>query len=63
MVPDTCTTHTWFNYVKGLVLQRVPSTLFTVTGKKILMEPSLTYGTVRAPWLESSTYKEAETLI
>ena len=42
--------------------ERVPSALFTVTGRKILIKPSLTYDTVRGRWLESSTYKEAENL-
>ena len=57
MVPDTCTTHTWFNYVKGVVLQRGYLLLYLLlTGRKILIKPSLTYGTVRGRWLESSTH-------
>ena len=42
--------------------ERIPSALFTATGRKILIKPSLTYDTVRGRWLESSTYKEAENL-
>ena len=63
MVPDTLYNTYMVQLCKrSSFAERVPSALFTVTGRKILIKPSLTYGTVRGRWLESSTYKEAENL-
>ena len=63
MVPDTFVQHIHGSTIKrSSFAERVPSALFTVTSRKFLIKPSLTYGTVRGRWLESSTYKEAENL-